>query len=487
MRAKRYLPYLVLLAITFLVYALSLDNGFVLYDDDIYVLKNPLLLTPSWSGLAGVFTESYLANYHPLHTLSYLVDRLLFGFDPRGYHCINLLLYASGVLMLYAFLNRAFSDRRLAFLAALIFAVHPVHVESVAWISSRKDVLMLPFLCASAIFHLKHLELNRKISRFYFLGLLFFIGAMLSKQIAITLPILLLAYELLIRRRKWRSAILDKLPYLILGALLAYVAFQAQAGAGAIHPYPGGGLYTTALTMSRVFVRYMGMLAAPMDLSVLYPVAASTSLLEARVWASLALLALLLFGVVWAFRRGQPLPAFTLAWFFIALAPVSNIIPLSRIMADRYLFIPSVGFALFLAWAFLKLRDWSMKLEAPRRAIGRGILHSLAVALLLSYAFLSASRVTVWRDDISLWTDTVSKEPGDAVAWLNLGAALGDQGKMEMAGAAFFKALKLRPRSKKALKNLRQAAFRLDRQGRRLAGKRLLEQADRFLKKQRTP
>jgi hypothetical protein len=441
-----------------LAHAASIPGGFLHWDDDRYVVHNPFVHAPTWEGLARLFTEPYYANFHPVHVASYAVDHALFGMEPRGYHLLNVIFFAAAAVLAAAFLRRAFPGERWPLFAALLFAVHPVHVESVAWISARKDVLALFFGMLYALCHVRAVQAPaRRGAALWTAGALLALAlGLLSKVMVAPLPLALLAYDRLVARRPWSKTLLAAGPALLLSAGALVLALHAQAGAGAVKEYPGGSLLGGIFTSATVMVRYLGLLVAPHGLSAVYEVEPRAAV-DAAVALSGALLLALLVLAVLAWRRKAALPLFALLWFALALAPVSGIVPLAHLMADRYLLFSLLGFAIFVAWGLARV---------GRRGDGWRKV-ALAVGGMYAAVCLSASvaRSLDWHDDLGLWTDASEKAPGDPVVQVNLGAALADARRYREAAEAFAKALALRPNTPEARRNLARTIRALERQG----------------------
>jgi hypothetical protein len=457
-RPPRWEPWAVA-GVAFLAHGASLAGGFLHWDDDRYIVRNLFVRDPTWEGLARLFTEPFYANYHPLHVASYAIDHAIFGDAAWGYHLINVLCFAGAAVLAARFLWRAFPGERWPRYAALLFAVHPVHVESVAWLSARKDVLALLFAMLYAVCHTRTTAAwsSRARVAWFVAGMGSFALALLSKAIVAPLPLSLLAYDLLVARRNARAAILAAAPPLVLAAAALAAAYHAQASEGAVMPYPGGSVWTGLLTSLTVFARYLGLLVAPVGLSAIYEVEPRHSLGDPAVLGSVALAAGVIAAALWALRRGAPIPLFALLFFVITLAPVSGVVPLSHAMADRYLLLPSLGFAIFVAWGLARL--------SGRSSIGRRAATAAGALFAAACLGLSASRSLDWESDLTLWTDTVTKAPGDPVVHVNLGAALADAGFLREAAVAFARALALRPNTPEARRNLGRVADALERRG----------------------
>ncbi|MBI5509055.1 MAG: tetratricopeptide repeat protein [Deltaproteobacteria bacterium] len=445
------------LGLTFLVYAPALGHAFLRnMDDGPYILTDPLLHALTVEHLVQILSQFYLGNYAPLHLLSYALDLSLWGERPGPMILENGVLHAACGLLFSGLVVRLTGNRLWAFAAMLVFLLHPVQVESVAWISQRKTLLAMLFTLAAFHAYLSYRQAApRRRRAWYALALLAFIAALLAKSVAVIFPVILAAYDLCGSPRPpgWRW-LADKLPFVVLAGLFAMVGIVGQApetGGGRV-PYHGGGPLATALTMLTVLPRYLGLLAWPSAQSVLYLVPIHTSL-DAAVAVSLLLwLALAAAGVL-LWRRARAL-FFWYAVFFIGLLPVSQIVPLITLMNDRYLYFPMLGAAALagaaVAAAALQIRGQTTPL---RRSAGFGLAVA-AGTLFAAMASTSRARVAVWENDLTLWTDTVQKMPLSAAAWYQLGHSYQDVGRDEEALEAYRRAVTYDPTAKDARANL---------------------------------
>jgi tetratricopeptide (TPR) repeat protein len=444
------LPAAVLLAATFAVYASALGHDFLTnLDDGNYVVGNEAIRGFTWNHLRDAFTRFYVGNYAPLHIISYMADYTLWSLRPAGFLFTNVLLHALNGLLFYFLLERMSGRKLWGFLAAFIFLSHPVQVESVAWVSQRKNLLALFFFLAafhSYLFYRKKAAGQGRL--IYAFSVATFVLSLLSKSVAVILPFVLLLYDLCYlkkdERKRW---IADKIPYGIAAVAIAVVAIISQShefGGGRI-PYHGGSPLYTALTMPTVFIRYLVLLLWPAHLSVLYLPPLKTGI-DAAVLSSGFVLVLL--GVLgWGLYRRRKELFFWFALFFIGFLPVSQIIPLVTLMNDRYMYFPMLGAAAFFSAMALAVIDG---LLGFRRKLAAGVL--CLVLLLLSW--LSWERLTVWRNDVTLWTDTVAKEPESEDAWYNLGKSYYDAGLKDSALAAYSRALVINPAARDVLNNI---------------------------------
>jgi tetratricopeptide (TPR) repeat protein len=444
------LPAVALFAAAFFVYASALGHDFLLnLDDGNYVVGNEAVRGFTLDHLKDAFTRFYVGNYAPLHILSYMTDYTLWGLRPAGFLFTNVLLHALNGLLFYFILERLSRRKLWGFVAAFIFLFHPVQVESVAWISQRKNLLSMIFFLAAFHCYLSYRTKGPVQGKpFYVASVATFILSLLSKSAAVILPLVLLLFDLCYVKKEDRNRWLeDKIPYGIAAIAVAVVAIISQSpasGGGRVSFYGGTPLYT-ALTMPTVLVRYLALLFWPAHLSVLYLPPLKTGVDLAVLLSVLLLVLLAVLGWI-LYSRNKEL-FFWFGLFFIGFLPVSQIIPLVTLMNDRYLYFPMLGAAAFLSAIALSVTE---RLVGYRRALAAGALS----LLLLFLPWRSWERLKVWRNDVTLWTDTVAKKPDSEDAWYNLGKSYYDAGQKDNALAAYYRALSINPTAKDTLNNI---------------------------------
>jgi tetratricopeptide (TPR) repeat protein len=440
---------LVLVAAVLVGFGPALDNDFVSLDDDLYASQNPEVRAGlSRRGLAWAFTTYHATNWHPLTWISLQADATLFGPGPRGFHRTNLLLHAANAVLLFVAL-RVLTGAvwRSAFVAAL-FAVHPLRVESVAWVAERKDLLsglffMLSLLAYAA--YARHPGLVR-----YLAVLLAFALGLLSKPMVVTLPfvLLLLDYWPLQRGGGWRVAsgekkgaggknsgpgrsrapltthhsplttlLLEKLPLLGMAAACCIVTVQAQRPAAeSSSPFALGTRLANALV---AYVSYLGKTLWPMHLAAMYPYPGRG--LPVWQWAGAALLLGALTLLALAAWRRRPYLAVGWLWYLGMLVPVIGLVQVGRqAMADRYTYLPVIGLYLAAVWGLAEL------------AVGRAqkVVVASAAGLLALTLLLTWGQVHYWTDDFTLWEHALEATgPNNAFAHVCLGEALVKRGK----------------------------------------------------------
>lgn len=419
-----FLPLFLLLTATFAVYAWSLGHDFLInYDDDVYVTANEAIRGATPEHLRMAFTSIYGGNYAPFQIVSYMLDYAIWGMRPAGFILTNIICHALNGILFYWLLLSFRWERLYAFLAAAIFLLHPVQVESVVWISQRKNLLSMLFFLAALHFYLSYRDKKGEEGRrtLYVSSVACFILSLLAKSVAVVLPPILFLYDFCFPEkdgRKWRLA--DKIPYILAAAAVALAAIITQKpelGGGRTGFHGGGGM-STFLTMLPVFARYLGLLFWPADLSAIYTPPIKTALDMQALLAAL-LICLLFCLALYLYRRRRPL-FFWLTLFFVGLLPVSQIVPLLTLMNDRYLYFPMLGGAAFLVGC---VRLGGEKLRRPLVII-------LCIAL-IPLSLLSERRARVWKDSVSLLSDTVKKAPESYEAWSHLINAYWYAGKLD--------------------------------------------------------
>lgn len=438
------------------IYSNTLHNELTYWDDNRYITDNQRIRDLSASGIIRIFDYNdiisnkadTLQEYLPVTTLAHAVVYRLQGLDPVGYHLLNVSLYMVSVVLLYFFLGLLIEDRLLAFLSALLFTVHPSHVESVTWVAATKDTLSFVFFIASFYLYIKYARSEWNRPACYLLSLAAFLIGMLSKSLVMTLPVLLILYDVCFNEKKIR--LLDKVPYFIISWAVSVLYIHVnRVFAEGSYLTTEIGLYRRGLTVIMLLVQYIGMAIFPFGSNVYYNYAAKdlpSSIFQASaLLPALLILALLAVAVVF-YLKGRRIVTFTLLWFLITFAPVINIFPSSTLRADRYLFIPTVAFTLLVVWAFHRLYETN--------AVAKKLLPILFIAVVAIFAAASFKRNYVWKNGMTLWEDSVKKDPESALAHLKLGDEYRHRAMPDRAMAEYASAMRLNPGYTAACLNL---------------------------------
>jgi tetratricopeptide (TPR) repeat protein len=406
-------PVLFLSGVTFALYWQALGHNFLIYwDDNGYVTKNLTIQRLTWENIKTAFTSFYIGNYAPLQIVSYMVDYFFWGMRPEGFIFTNMLIHTANGLLFYYLLSRLSWQRLPACAAALIFLIHPVQVESVVWISQRKTVLAMLFFLLSFIWYIRYREEpGRRRGIWYVSSMAAFILALLTKSVAIVLPLFFAAYDFLKAperdRKDLKKMLVDTIPFIVVACFFVFLTIRSQSadGRGGLTSYINGSPVDTLFTMLPVFTQYLKLVVWPANLSAVYAPAIKTGFDLEVVLAVLVLSIIAALGIFLYHRRRDLL--FWIVLFFLGLLPVSQIIPLVTLMNDRYLYFPMLGAAACIASiAFLALNETRKNKHLARIAVGVPFL-----LLLAHFAVASYVRIPVWKDEKTLWEDAVRKVP----------------------------------------------------------------------------
>jgi tetratricopeptide (TPR) repeat protein len=439
---RSWLPLLVLALVSLAVFCRALGHDFLInWDDRQYVLDNAVIRGFSLDHLKTAFTTFYIGNYAPLHLISYMFDYQLWGLKASGFILTNILLHTMNGMLFYHLLRRIAGERVWIFAAALIFLLHPLQVESVAWVSQRKNLLARTiFLMAIYLYREYRGDEQKRPALFYLLSLAAFILALLAKSVVVILPLVLILFDIcLLNRRDLKGLFMDKVPFIAISAIFCLVAVESQSMQfqGGRTSWHGGTPYATFLTMLPVLAYYLRMLAWPANLSAFYDIPIRMAVDGQVAMAALLSLILMVTGVLLYWRRR--LLFFWYALFFIGLIPVSQIVPIVTLMNDRYLYFPMLGAASFMGMVAFGDKVWSELSTSPKFLA----LPVIFLLLTLSLAVASFQRVGVWRDSATLWGDAVRKAPNLALTHDSYGEGLLQQGKIDEAVGQFMIALSL--------------------------------------------
>ncbi len=411
------------------VYWPTVKFDFVNWDDPWYVINNPLIRSWHPSNLMQVATQVVTRNFAPATIASFLVDHTVWGLWPGGYHLTNVFLHAINSVLVYVLVVQLSRNRSIGWATAALFALHPVQIETVAWISSRKGLLSASFILSSLICWLRPERTGKQEG----LGLLFLGLALLSKAIAVVVPPVVLLYDMLICRRSFAESLARQfIPGLMaLWLLLATMSAQTTIVGGVRGHFALNKLQILAVD-SVIVWRYMGMLAWPDQLCVLYdpPVSGIALKMTAAIvgWLVVSL-------VVWRCRRRYPMAAFACAMFALFLIPVLNLFPITTLMNDRYLYLPSVPvFALAAAGLarVLKVTDSQAVCELTHDWADKArtcLMWGTVTAGVFGCAVMTARHLPVWRNGRSLWTHTVQHVPQLPVVQIQLANTLHQEGQ----------------------------------------------------------
>ena len=442
---------LLLVLATLLAYLPTARDRFINYDDDDYITQNQVVQRGlTWTGVKWAFTTWHASNWHPLTWLSHMTDCELFHLKPGGHHLVGVLFHAANAMLLFMLLlSLTEALWPSAFIAAL-FAWHPLHVESVAWVSERKDVLSTFFALLALLAYMRFARENRRGK--FWLAVVFFALGLMSKPMLVTLPfvMLLLDYWPLHRFQDpgskfqaFRRCVLEKWPFFLLAALSSTVTFLAQRNeaVASLVKVPLSLRFGNAIL---AYGDYLLKAIWPVHLAVFYPLSKHIAWPLA---ATAAAVLILISAAVWRERRRSPWLLVGWLWFLGTLVPVIGLVQVGdQAMADRYSYFPLIGIFIAITFTVAKWADRSRFSKIACAVTG--------VLVLSACVALTENQLRYWHDSESLFTHALAVTKDNALAHLNLGAALEEQNKPEAALIEYRKALQLDPQRHEMYNNI---------------------------------
>jgi len=456
------------LLIAFLIGALyinSLQNQFTNWDDGM-IYQNSTIRDFSWEGIKRLFTHEKANTYQPVRMLSYAVDYHFWKLNPIGYRITNILFYILTCIMIFFTLQhlssrlreRASPDShyRVALFGSLLFAVHPVHVEAVTWLAARKEVLQGFFFFLAFYLYLEGREGERR-KRIVYLGLVLFsvLLAVLSKPSAVVFPAVVLLYEITRKkdsfifflRKHWVFFICS----LAISGIFTFILINVMLDAGGIKPYYGKGFIENILVSIYVFLRSLKLLFATVNYSAAYSFSVTLPIYHVKNIV-FVLVAITLFVVsIWSLKKTKVI-FFAFFFFLITMLPYLNIIPISTLLADRYVFIASFSYAFLLGILFDRFYVYR------QRRFSEGFFKLLSISifilLLAGYSYMTVKQNTIWENSYTLWADAVEKHPESNTANALMGVVYMELGMDEDAIKYLEKAVDILPYDYQSRNNL---------------------------------
>ena len=442
--------------VTFGIYAQVIGHRFITFDDPTYIQENPMVNRGvTLAGLAWAFTTFYAGNWHPLTWIAHMIDSQLFGMIAGGHLLVNALIHAANTLLVFWFLLRTTHARWSSALVAALFALHPLHVESVAWAAERKDTLSTFFGLLSLIAYVRYAEAP-SIRRYAWVAIMLALG-LLAKPMLVTWPFVMLLLDYWPLRRfqqsevkgqparrnlgagRWsvvRSLVVEKIPLFALVAASAVVTSVAQSHGGGVRTFTE---FPIALRLSNALVSYAKYLLLafwPNDLAVYYPYTGTDIPAWQIIGAALLLVAITAFCFFQ--RKIRPYLIVGWLWFLGTLVPVIGLVQVGgQTMADRYFYIPSIG--LFIAIVF------GLANIAERRRVAPWLSAAIANVVLLVLATLTNAQIHRWSDSFTLFKHALTVVPPSVAVEDSLGLAMHKNGQLDEAAAHFERALQIKP------------------------------------------
>jgi tetratricopeptide (TPR) repeat protein len=440
----------------FLIFKPSLNNGFA-YDDSLYIEKNQQITDLSLGGISKIFSSYVAGNYHPLTILTLAIDFHAFKHDPYGFHLMNLIFHGIATFLIFIFIFRLTDDLITASVVSLLFGIHPMHVESVSWISGRKDLLYTCFFILSLIFYLYY-QKEKGIKGFYILSLIFFIFSCLSKAMATVLPIALILIDYYKGVKFDKKVILEKVPFFVISIIIGLIAIKAQNEVGSFISIPYSIPERIMLAFYGLFF-YIEKMFVPLGLSAIYtyPERVNNSLPLIVMLSPLIILILTLLIIKFKSKLSR-LTILGSLFYVLCLLQVLQIQPVGdSFAADRYFYLSSIGLFLIIgsgiSFIFKKYRD---KLQYIKNSV---IFVSVVAFVLLS--ILTYQRTYAWQNNYTLYTNVIENYPNAKGAYFGLAKYYKDNKDYSDALKMLNKTLELDPRHNEAYYNLGNLYYEL--------------------------
>lgn len=452
--AYGWLAPVLLVGIVLIVFGPTVRYEFINYDDDQYVFANPRITNGlSLDGILWAFTHVHADNWHPLTTISHMLDCQLFGLQPWGHHLMNVLGHIGATLLLLLALWELTGAYWPSACVAALFAIHPLRVESVAWVAERKDVLSGVFFMLTLWAYARFVRTKRPSANGYLIALLFFALGLLCKPTLVTLPFVLLLLDFWpLQRFSLQSAkssasskhpsalppksvqylLVEKIPFLLLSAASCVATLLAQQNVTNRGLDFGLRLDNAAIA----YVSYLRQMIWPLGLVPVYPYRVDGAFVTQSIFAALVILIISVLFFIW--RRKYPFLLTGWLWFLGVLVPMIGIVQVgSQARADRYTYLSQIGLYILVTWGALALlRQWRDSHK---------VLMPVVILVITALTVESAIQTSRWRNSETLWTYTLTQTPDNALAHSNLGNALMKKEQLDDAAAHLRKAIEIQP------------------------------------------
>lgn len=451
-------------AFSFLLY-LNATHGRFVYDDFKIIVENSFV--KEWRYLPKIFTKDYFSlsgemSYRPLVTISYFLDYAIWRLNPLGFHLANVILHTGNSVLFYLFLRTILDNNKIVLFSIFFFVTHPLLVETVNAVGYREDLLSATFLLVSLTYFIKsdtllYRETGKK-SRFivyYAISLVAYLCALFSKEMAITLPSLLMLFVVFSDQRPW-PALARRfkgiyIGYLAISLFYIVIRFMVFSNPALKTAYQPGGFWVNVFTMITILASYIKLSFFPLNLNADYIVPLATHPLEASSVISVTFL-ISIFTIFAILCKTRNMFACWMVWFFVTMLPVMNIIPIGNIMAERYLYIPVMGFCVLKGILIYRITDRTLSTRAiPLRQIVQLVLVTLMIG---GYGVSIIWKNGNWRDELTLWTKTIARSPDSYRAHCNLGNVYMERGLIERAQMEYQTALNINPKDASIHSNL---------------------------------
>jgi tetratricopeptide (TPR) repeat protein len=427
---KEWIWVALILVVTFITFSPSLKNGFVNWDDDENITQNSNIQELNAANLKGIFSSTITGGYTPLTSLTFAIETHFFGMKPGVFHFNNILLHLLCTLLVFIFLRKLGSSLFITVVATLLFGIHPMRVESVTWITERKDVLYGFFYLLSLILYVTYYKSRKRV--YYFLAIFSFVFALISKIQAVSLPLLLLLTDFYFEKRFTLKQVWDKVPFFVLSLITGIAGIFILGSQGTLHTDTSLPLVQRLFIGTYSFCAYVIKALWPYQLSAIYPVPQKLSV----IFYLSPMMVIFLSGLIYRYGRHIKEVIFGTLFFLFNIVFMLQVLGAGQaFLADRFTYIAYIGLFFLIGWALEFLFSGKWKIYAVT-----GV-----VLYMGALGFVTWNRTQVWKNSNTLFTDVIKKYPNSAIAFNNLGLYFRDQNQNDKALAAYEKAIELKP------------------------------------------
>ena len=429
-------PLLIALAVTIIAFIPSLFNDFVTWDDDVNILKNPNLQVFDWRSIKGIFTDTVIGNYNPLAILSLAIEKAIFGLNATVIHIDNLLLHLVCVCFTYKIGIKLHLSPIAAGLIALLFGIHPMRVESVAWVTERKDVLYGAFYFAAIYTYLLYTQSDKKQKGYFWATIGLFALALLSKIQAVSLPLSLLTIDYFLKRKLNFKLILEKAPYFLMSLAIGILGILFLSTEGSLEQVTDYSLWERLLVGGYTYLVYLAKFIFPYKMSPLYPY---PSVIGWHFYVGTALLLPLFAGLFYAFKQQKSALLFGFAFFTFNILFMLQILGAGQaFLADRFTYVPYFGLFFIIGFYYQEFIQQKPKIK-------RGLTIGLGTYLLV-FAVMTWQQNKIWKNGETLWTHVLKYYNKIDTPYSNRAQYYRDQGNINEALADYNKAIEVKPK-----------------------------------------
>ncbi|MBU0487675.1 MAG: tetratricopeptide repeat protein [Bacteroidetes bacterium] len=422
----------IIVLITGLVYSNAVQNGFVNYDDHVYVVENQFIKDVNADNVKVWFTNQFNGHYHPLTVASWALQYQAFGMNPKAFHVFSLLLHLINVVLVFLLIQKLFNKTAISFIVTFGFALHPMNVESIAWVSGQGGLLYSMFFLITLLLYLQYITSQSKL-KWYLIAFGVFVLACLSKSMAVTLPVLLLVIDYAMKRKFNWQVWVEKIPFLVVSLLFGIMALKSAEAFGSFEfRTQAPGLGETLITSVYGLFLYIVKFVVPVSLCAIYPTQASIPAVYYVAPVILVVLAIVLYRIKQLRRE-----IITGVLFFLVTIGIVLKTAGTTVIAERYVYVPYIGLLIVIAAILVAISERKF----PKVTLSKAAVNGILLLYLLFFCVAAADRNKVWSSDRALFQDMANKRSSHYFGWVKLADMEATYGDIRLADSLYTMAI----------------------------------------------